>query len=277
MWNPPCGSCWYCLHGEAHLCEHAADRSTRPHGSDADGTDLFPGLSTGAFAQETVLPAAATRLVPDGLSFSQAALLGCAVTTGVGAVWTTAGIRPGDSVVVIGLGGVGLSAVQGARLAGAGSIIAVDREAGKFDLARSLGATETLEAGPDVRKRVRALTGGRGADHALDCVGLAATIRDAYGMTRRGGRVTIVGIGGKDQKVEFSALELFHFARTITGCVAGSLDPDRDLPRLYEHAVDGTLDLASLISRETDLHGIDAAFDDMAAGRVARVLVRPNA
>ncbi|WP_246074609.1 zinc-binding dehydrogenase [Nonomuraea terrae] len=193
------------------------------------------------------------------------------------------GVRPGDRAARrrhparAGRPVFSQAAVQGARPAGAGSIIAVDREAGTFDLARSLGAIETLEAGPDVRKRVRALTGGRGADHALDCVGLAATIRDAYGMTRRGGRVTIVGIGGKDQKVEFSALELFHFARTITGCVAGSLDPDRDLPRLYEHAVDGTVDLASLISRETDLHGIDAAFDDMAAGRVARVLVRPDA
>lgn len=272
-WAPPCRECWFCTVGEPHLCERAADRSTRPYATAADGTALYPGLSTGAFATETVLPAMAVLPLPDDVPLEHAALLGCAVMTGVGAVLNTAGVRRGESVAVLGLGGVGLSVVQGARIAGATPIIAADRSTEKLALARTCGADETLVSGPDLVQEIRARTGGRGADHVFDCVGTAATIRTCWSMARRGGHLTVVGIGGKDDLVSFSALELFYYARTISGCVYGSMDPDRDVPMLLEQVRSGGLDLGALITRRIGLDDVDSAFAEMDAGVGARSLV----
>jgi S-(hydroxymethyl)glutathione dehydrogenase/alcohol dehydrogenase len=209
-----------------------------------------------------------------GVPFEHAALVGCAVMTGIGAVLETARVQPGQSVLIVGLGGVGLSAVMGATLAGASQVIVVDRARDKLELALSLGATDGLEAG-DIAKPVRTLIGGRGADHAFDCVGLAATIRSAWSATRRGGTTTVVGIGGKDQEVTFSALELFHFARTIKGCVYGGADPSVLMPKILDHAARGDLDLGTLISGTIGLADIDAAFADMEQGVGARAVVLP--
>ncbi len=274
-WAPPCGQCWYCQQGEPWLCERSSDAAATPYAT-YDGVPLYPGLSTAGFAEETVVSARAVLPVPDGVPLEHAALVGCAVMTGVGAVLNTAKVRAGQSVLVVGLGGVGLSVVQGARLAGAGQVIVVDPSPDKLSLARAMGATDTLEAGDDLPKRVRALTERRGADHAFDCVGLAATIRDCWAATRRGGMTTIVGIGGKEQSVSFSALELFHFARTITGCVYGSTDPTKDIPALLEHAAAGRLDLASLITSTIGLDDIDDAFAAMENGVGARAIVVPG-
>jgi S-(hydroxymethyl)glutathione dehydrogenase/alcohol dehydrogenase len=213
--------------------------------------------------------------VPDGVPLEQAALVGCAVMTGVGAVLNTAKVRAGQSVLVVGLGGVGLSVVQGARLAEAGTVIAVDRSPEKLELARTMGATDVLEAGDDLAKQVRGLTDRRGVDHAFDCVGLADTIRTSWSATRRGGSTTIVGIGGKEQQVTFTALELFHFARTLQGCVYGSTDPMSDIPKILGYAADGRLDLGALISGTIGLDGIDGAFADMEKGVGARAVVVP--
>src|SRR5687767_2226381 len=197
-WAPPCGSCWFCGQGEPWLCEHSSDAAAAPYAT-FEGTPIYPGLSTAGFAEETVVSERAVLPVPDGVPLEQAALVGCAVMTGVGAVLNTAKVRAGQSVLVVGLGGVGLSVVQGARLAGAGAIIAVDRSPEKLELAMSMGGTDALEAGGELAKQVRGLTDKRGADHAFDCVGLADTIRASWSATRRGGVTTIVGIGGKDQ------------------------------------------------------------------------------
>jgi S-(hydroxymethyl)glutathione dehydrogenase/alcohol dehydrogenase len=213
--------------------------------------------------------------VPDGVPLEQAALVGCAVMTGIGAVLETAKVRPGQSVLVVGLGGVGLSAVQGAGLAGAGQVIVVDRSPEKLELAQRLGATDVIEAGGELAKQVRALTEKRGVDHAIDCVGAAETIRASWSATRRGGTTVVVGIGGKEQQVSFSALELFHFARTITGCVYGGADPAVLMPRILQHAAAGEIDLGALISGTIGLDGIDAAFDEMARGVGARMVVVP--
>jgi S-(hydroxymethyl)glutathione dehydrogenase / alcohol dehydrogenase len=276
LWNPPCRECWYCRHDEPHLCEHAADRAGTPYGWDRHGTPLYPGLSTAALAEHTVVAANACHPIPADIPLDLAALLGCAVTTGVGAVLTTAGVRAGQSVVVVGLGGVGLAAVSGARIAGADPIVAVDTVPEKLALAKAFGATEALTAGRAVRDRVRELTDGRGADHVFDCVGLAATIKDSWRLTRRGGTVTVVGIGSRAEVVEFSSLELFHFARRIVPCVTGSLDARRDLPGYFDRVRAGTLDLRAMVSREIGLSGVQAGFDDLAAGRVVRVLVHPD-
>ncbi|MBN6034808.1 zinc-binding dehydrogenase [Amycolatopsis sp. 195334CR] len=276
LWNPPCRDCWYCAQGEPYLCENIARHWSGSHGFDDDGGKVHPCLGVGGFAEYTVVPASACRRLPADIPLDLAALLGCAVTTGVGAVLSTANVHSGQSVVVVGLGGVGLAAVQGARIAGAEPIIAVDRVPEKLEMAASMGATETLLAGPDVRKQVKALTGGRGADHVFDCVGLAATIKEGWKTARRGGTLTVVGIGGRTEVVEFSSLELYHFARSILTCVNGSLDPDRELPSYIEHVRAGRLDLPALVSGEIGLDGVPAALGALAEGRVARVLVKPG-
>jgi S-(hydroxymethyl)glutathione dehydrogenase/alcohol dehydrogenase len=273
-WAPPDGSCWFCRQGEPWLCEHSSDAAARPYAS-LDGEDVYPGLSTGGFAEETVVSERAVLPVPEAVPLEHAALVGCAVMTGVGAVLKTAQVREGQSVLVVGLGGVGLSVVQGARLAGAGTVIVVDRAADKLELAMSMGATDALEAGGELAKQVRALTERRGADHAFDCVGQAETIRACWSATRRGGVTTVIGIGPKDQQVSFSPLELFHFARTLQSSVYGSTDPFTDIPAVLEHAAAGRLDLGALVGRTVGLDGIAGAFEDMERGVGARTLVVP--
>ena len=275
LWNAPCRECWFCTHGDPHLCEHAGDRGGRPYAWDEAGEPIYPGLSTAAFAEHTVVAANACFPLPDDIPLELAGLLGCAVTTGVGAVRTTAGVRPGESVVVVGLGGVGLSALAGARIAGASPIIAIDRLPEKLELGTKFGATHTITAGDGARAEVFGLTGGRGADHVLDCVGIAATVKESWKMARRGGALTLVGIGPRSDTVEFTPLELFYFARRILPCMNGSLDAQRDLPGYFDHVRAGDLDLRAMVSREIGLDGITEGFEDLAAGRVVRVLVRP--
>jgi S-(hydroxymethyl)glutathione dehydrogenase / alcohol dehydrogenase len=275
-WSPACGRCWFCAHGEPYLCEHGDDGTRRPYGALADGTPVYPSLSTGAFATETVVAERACIPLPADLPMAQAALLGCAVLTGVGAVLNAARVRPGESVVVLGLGGVGLSALQGARLAGAEPIVAVDPAESRWELARALGATEVLPPGRELARSVRALTGGRGADHAIECVGRGETIRAAWSVTRRGGRATIVGMGAADDTAAFSALEVPYFARTLAGCMYGNSDPAADVPVLLEHVRAGRLDLAPLVTETVPLAAVEDAFARMEARQGARTVVVPG-
>lgn len=276
LWITPCGTCIHCGRGEAHLCVNGSARASEPYAIDSDGSPVYPGLTVGSFAEQTVVPATAAFKVPGDIDSQDAALLGCAVTTGVGAVTKTANVEEGSSVLVLGLGGVGLSAIQGARLAGAGTVIAVDRNTDKAELATALGADHFVPADDDTKKVVRSLTGKQGVDYAFDCVGSARTIRDAWGMTRRGGSAYVVGIGGKEDKVSFSALELFHFARTLTGCVAGSLDAATDLPHYFQHVRSGRLDLSRLVTGHGTLADIEGALEEMVGGRGIRTLIAPN-
>ncbi|MFC5994356.1 alcohol dehydrogenase catalytic domain-containing protein [Pseudonocardia hispaniensis] len=273
-WSPSCGRCWFCGQGEPYLCERGGEAADEPYAALADGTPLYPGLGTGAFAEETVVDERAVVPLPAGVDPEQVAVVGCAVLTGAGAVFRTADVHAGQSVAVIGLGGIGLSVVQAARIRGAHPIIGVDTSAAKEDLARAHGVTEFLVADDATAAAIRQRTGGRGADHTFDCVGGAVTTRTAWSAARRGGHVTVVGVGGRDSTVEFSALELFWFGRTLHGCVYGSSDPDVDVPQLLTLARDGRLDLAALATSTTDLSGINDAFEDMRHGRGARTLVR---
>jgi S-(hydroxymethyl)glutathione dehydrogenase / alcohol dehydrogenase len=272
-WAPPCRECWWCLNGEPYLCARAGEAAAVPYARLDDGTPLYAGLGVAAFATETVVAESACIPIPDDIDLEEAALLGCAVLTGVGAVAHAASVKRGDSVVVIGLGGVGLCAVQGARLAGAAPLIAVDASPAKAELARRFGATDVLEPGADLGKTIRALTGGRGVDHAIECVGRADTIRTAWSVTRRGGQATIVGLGPKTDVVSFNALEIAHFARVLRGCMYGNADPAVDVPILLEHVREGRLDLAPLVTRRISLDEIESAFADMSAGRGARSLI----
>jgi S-(hydroxymethyl)glutathione dehydrogenase/alcohol dehydrogenase len=273
-WAPPCRQCWFCTHQEPWLCESSAAASRRPHAT-MDGDDVYPGIGTGVFAEETVVDAAALIPVPDDIPLEVAALLGCAVLTGVGAVANAGRLTAGETVLVLGLGGVGLSAVQGARLAGAGRVIAADLSRDKEILATQCGATDFVVGGDDLSKQIRSLTEGRGVDVAIECVGRSATIRQAWSCSRRGGRTVIVGVGSNDDRVDLGALELFYFARSVTGCVYGSTDPEVDVPQLIQAWRDGGLNLEALVTHHTDLTGVDAAFARMKEGRGARTLLIP--
>ena len=271
-WAPACRACWWCRQGEPWLCAANAGPAVA-RGETADGTPLHVTLGLGALADEVVVPERAAVGVPGGLPPEQAALLGCAVLTGAGAVRNTARVGRGESVAVIGLGGVGLSVLIAARAAGAGPIIAVDVAEAKRELALAAGATDFLLSDDQLSKEVRARTEGRGVDHAFECVGRSATIRAAWRLTRRGGAVTVVGMGARDDMVSLAALDIFHSARTLRSSVYGSADPDREVPELARALGDGTLDLRPLVSGRIPLDEAPAAFDRLARGEGARWVV----
>jgi S-(hydroxymethyl)glutathione dehydrogenase / alcohol dehydrogenase len=273
-WAPSCGSCHACSLGEVWLCANALAGVGDVYARRAsDGTDLHPGLNVAAFAEETVVAAGCVLPAPGGIPLTDAALLGCAVLTGYGAVHHSARVREGETVAVFGAGGVGLAALQAARIAGASRIVAVDVSPAKEELARAAGATDFVVASEDTAREIRALTGKQGVDVAVECVGRAVTIRTAWESTRRGGRTTVVGIGGKEQQVTFNALEIFHWGRTLSGCVYGNSDPARDLPVLADHVRAGRLDLGALVTDHISLDDIPTAFDNMRAGTGGRAVV----
>lgn len=272
-WAPPCRSCWFCERGEPWLCADGMKPSVS-RGVLADGTPTHATLGLGALADQVVVPARAVVPIPRELQLEDAALLGCAALTGFGAVTKTAGVRAGESVAVVGLGGVGLAVLAAAQASDAKPVIAVDISAAKERLALAAGATHFVVAGDTVARQVRALTGGRGADHAFECVGRAATIRSAWGLTRRGGSCTILGIGRRDDRAEFSAAELFHFARTLRSSVYGSSDPDVDLPVLAKAVLDGAFDPNLLVTHRASLDEVPDALDRLRRGEGARTLVR---
>ncbi|MFG2880759.1 Zn-dependent alcohol dehydrogenase [Streptomyces sp. NPDC048297] len=272
-WAPSCGTCHACTLGEVWLCANALNGAASVYARTTDGTELHPGLNVAAFAEETVVSASCVLPLPDGVPLVDAALLGCAVLTGYGAVHHSARVRAGETVAVFGVGGVGLATLQSARIAGASRVIAVDVSPQKEELARAAGATDYVVASEDTAREIRALTGKQGVDVSVECVGRAVTIRAAWDSTRRGGRTTVVGIGGKDQQVTFNALEIFHWGRTLSGCVYGNTDPARDIPVLADHVRQGRLNLTSLVTDHITLKDIPSAFDNMLAGKGGRALV----
>jgi S-(hydroxymethyl)glutathione dehydrogenase/alcohol dehydrogenase len=272
-WAVPCDACWHCSHAQPWLCSTIEGSTGTPGGTLADGTPFEACLGLGAMAEEVVVRASAVVPLPDDLPLEESGLLGCAILTGVGAARNAGRVAPGDAVLVVGLGGVGLSAVAGARLAGADRIIAVDVSASKERLARTAGATDFLVASPDVSEQVRELTGGRGADVSLECVGAAATIRQAWSAVRRGGTCVIVGVGPRDQQVTFNPLELFHYSRTLVSSIYGNSDPRRDIAGLIDHVTSGRLDLGASITDRITLDEVPAAFERMERGDGGRALV----
>jgi S-(hydroxymethyl)glutathione dehydrogenase/alcohol dehydrogenase len=274
-WVAPCRHCFYCLHGHVELCEHGLDHAfAMPYGTASDGTALLAAFGTATVGEETIVPEHACVKIDSSFPLELAALVGCGVVTGVGAVCNSAHVEPGASVAVIGCGGVGLAAVQGARLSGASPIIAIDTVASKLALARQCGATDVVDASAsEAVSAVRDLTGGRGADFTFEVVGRSATIRQAYAMTRRAGTCTVVGAGSFTDMVEFGAMQLMVDAKTITGCVYGATDPARDFPEMVRLQNAGLLDLEALVTRRITLDDLDDAFRAMEAGEVARSVI----
>lgn len=272
-WTPPCRECWFCAHGEPWLCTTAEGVASVERGALQDGTPTHVTLGVGGLAEEVVIGENAVIRIPKEVPLAEAALLGCAVITGVGAVRNNARVRAGESVAVVGLGGVGLSVIMGAKLAGADPIVAVDVSEAKRDLALAIGATDFLLSDKGTPKAIRALTEGRGVDAAFECVGRSAAIRTAWSSSRRGGRVVTLGLGSKDDQVSFSGLEIYHFARSLSTSVYGTSDPDVDVPVIARSVLSGELDLDALVSHRIGLEDVPAAFERMHAGEGARSLV----
>jgi Zn-dependent alcohol dehydrogenase len=275
---PSCGRCRMCRAGHPHLCEPAADRSragTLMDGTSRlrrpDGTQVKHFLTVSCFAERCVVPAAGAVPIGDDLPLWQAALVGCGVVTGVGAVRNAARVAEGETVCVIGCGGVGLQVVSGARLARAGRIVAVDREPAKLALARERGATDALEAGPDVRAALRGLVPG-GFDHAFEVIGRADTIRLAWDILRPAGQATIVGIAPAGVEVSLRALDLLS-EKTLRGSYYGSANVAAELPALVGLAAAGEIDLASVVSHVVGLDGIEEAMARLRRGEGARTVV----
>lgn len=274
-----CGRCVQCLSGSPHLCEgkFAIGPTSRLHNQ--RGEALLHGLNTAAFAEATVVDQSQVVRVPDSLPLDRAALLGCGVITGVGAVIHTAQVPPGAHVVVIGAGGVGLNAVQGAALAGAAQIIALDILDAKLTAARDFGATSAINtATDDPVARVRALTGGRGADYVLVTVGNAAAITQGLGLLCAGGTLVIVGLPRRDTLVQVNAYDLASKGQRILGSFMGSGRLITDVPWLAERYLDGRLKLDELITARYPLSAINAAIEAMERGAALRnmIMVAPE-
>lgn len=274
-WNPACRECVWCAAGQPYLCERGmADAFAAPYGK-VGGETVLAGFMTATFAERTQVLEKSVVRIDDDVPLEIAALVGCAVTTGVGAVLNTAQVQPGETVAVIGCGGVGLSVIQGAVVAGASAIVAVDLSRSRLALAETMGATATVAASDvdDPVAEVRAAAGGEGPDHVFEVVGRGQTIRQAFDMTRRGGTFTLVGAGAADDEVTFNALELMMSGRRILGCVYGSADPDRDFPRFLDLYREGRLPLDRLVTDRIGLEQIEDAFAAMEAAEGARTVV----
>ena len=268
-WLPYCGSCRRCTSGRPVVCERLgvfdagflADGTTRlSHGQ----TRIHHNVPS-SFAERSVVPANTVFPVDASLPLEQVALLGCAVMTGVGAVLNTAKVRPGDSVLVIGCGGVGLSAIQGARIAGASPIVAVDVVPSKLELAQELGATETVLAGRDPMPE--------GFDHAIECLGRAETIEQAMSAVAPGGTTVLVGMAAPGVRAPLDPLRTTTKELTVMGSWYGSVVPPRDLPMLAHLLGFGELRLEPMIARTIPVDGIHDALARFEAGDEARSVI----
>ncbi|HEY7438705.1 MAG TPA: Zn-dependent alcohol dehydrogenase [Acidimicrobiia bacterium] len=271
---PACGNCFWCLHGQSNLCQKSGALSFAPRATRADGrtTPGFTGLGT--FSNQMTVDEASVVRIDTDLPDDQLALIGCGVTTGVGAALNTARVEPGSTVAVIGCGGVGQAVIQGASIAGAARIIAVDPVELKRKAAESLGATDLVDPGAgEPVAQVQALTDGRGADYAFEVIGLPETITQAYAMARRGGTAVVVGMPRMDSQVTLPGFQLFYEEKKLLGCVYGSAQVRRDFQRFVGLVETGRLDLGSLVSRTITLDDVNDAFRAMQAGEVIRSVI----
>jgi S-(hydroxymethyl)glutathione dehydrogenase/alcohol dehydrogenase len=264
-WNAPCGHCLRCTTGRPWLCvDNGAQRNAMTDGTTRvhrqSGEDVWPYCGIGVFSDRQVVPATAAIKVPSETPAAVAALIGCAVATGVGAVVNTARVEPGASVAIVGLGGVGVSAVMGAALAGATPIIAIDVEPAKLELARALGATHAVlaeQAGSEVAR----ITAPWGPDYVFEAVGAPPTLELAYRLLNRGGTLVLVGMAAKGKTFSFEQFPFVDGGRTILASNYGSTVPLRDFPRLARLHVEGKLPVDRLIEAEIPLDDLEDALD----------------
>ena len=271
-WLPACGTCAECVRGMPYLCmTHVMTGYAMPRFMAGD-LPVFGMAGCGAFAEEMVVPAIAAVPIGDDVPYEVGALVGCGVMTGAGAVINTARVEPGDTVVVIGCGGVGIAAIQAARLSGASVIAAVDTVEAKLEVARRFGATHAVLPG-DLSQLSTDVLGGEGFDYAFDIVAVPQTVRAAWTAARRGGAVVVVGAGRADQQVEFSPFELLFEGKRILSSMYGSANARRDYPRLLSLWRAGRLDLTGMISHRLRLEEVDDALAALGRGDVIRQVI----
>jgi len=281
-WVPQCGQCYMCSHDQGELCEVGSIASMSGGMLDMtprfslDGAPIAQMAGSGTFTEETVIPAIGAVKVDSSIPIDAAALIGCGVLTGFGAAFNTASIRKGDTVAVVGCGGVGLNVIQGAKHAGAERIIAVDMVDGKLARAEKFGATDLVNAGEgDAVAAVMALSDGRGADVAFEVIGLGPTIEQTFAMTRRGGQAIIVGVPALDVTMTIAKeMDLLFQEKQIRGSWYGSSNVHRDVPMLAKLYTDGVLLLDELISQEIQLEQVNEALDIMGSGEIARSVIK---
>ncbi|HSK23767.1 MAG TPA: zinc-binding dehydrogenase [Egicoccus sp.] len=278
---PRCGTCAECAAGRPALCEPAAAANTAGEllrggrrWGDLDGVPVNHHLGVSAFAEHVVVDRGSVVVVPDDVPYAIAALFGCALLTGAGAVLNSAAVRPGESVAVFGLGGVGLAAVLGAVVAGAHPIVAVDPVESKRALALEFGATHAI--GPDdVQHAVRDLVPG-GVRYAFEAVGSAGVLADAWAVTRRGGTTVSVGLPHPSQQLTIPATQLVGEARTLMGSYLGGAVPQRDIPAMIALWKAGRLPVDRMHSASLELDDINVALDALADGHVVRQVLHPG-
>ncbi|BCM66579.1 MULTISPECIES: Zn-dependent alcohol dehydrogenase [Streptomyces] len=270
-WLPACGACPACTRGQTQLCLAGFVNAGTPNFR-RPGGDVFGFAGTGTFAEEVVVDAGCAVPVPEDVPFDIAALIGCGVTTGLGAALNTADVAAGSSVAVIGCGGVGISAVQGARLKGAAEIVAVDPVASRRESALRFGATRAVppEELADAKQQI---TGGEGFDYVFEVVGRSATARTAYETTRRGGTLVVVGAGAMDDHLKLTMFELFFDEKRILPSLYGGGDVRRSYERTIALWRAGRVDLAGLITHRVPLAGINEALDQMRTGTALRTCI----
>ena len=274
-----CGKCRYCAIGRPTLCDQASkaiatlpDGTVRTHDRNGDPLNVFCGC--GVMAEFATLHVDNVVKIDASIPLESAALLGCAVTTGVGAVINTARLVPGTTAVVFGAGGVGLNVIQGCRIAGATEILAVDTVASKLELAQSFGATAVLDAGREdnVVKAIRRLTRG-GADYSFECVGQGSVAAQAFGVLRRGGTAVVIGVAPSKDMTSIGTMSLTLEEKTLTGSYFGSARPRDDFPRLLNLYRCGQLKLDELITQRYGIEDAPRAFLDLTQGRNARGMI----
>ncbi len=278
---PSCGHCPACLRGQAMACVNATTlfTQTMPDGSTPlrrDGETVYQGLGVGGFAERTVVLETGAIKVPDDLDLGVIAVLGCAVQTGVGAALNAARVEPGWSVLVMGLGGIGVAIVQGARIAGATRIIVSDPVASRRDGAERFGATDAVDpTTEDVVEACQRLTGGAGVDAAFDAVGASALVTTGVDACRPGGITVLVGAGPIDDRLSVSRIMLMVTEKRVVGSLLGSASAHREVPRLLDLHRAGLLDLESMVTARRPLAEINEAVDDLRAGRGLRTVLTP--
>jgi S-(hydroxymethyl)mycothiol dehydrogenase len=271
-WRAVCGQCRACLRGRPWYC-FATHNATRKMTLE-DGTELAPALGIGAFADKTLVAAGQCTKVDPAASPAAAGLLGCGIMAGIGASINTGGVTRGDSVAVIGCGGVGDGAIAGAVLAGAAKIIAVDVDDQKLEWARGFGATHTVNSREsDPVEAIRALTGGNGADVVVEAIGRPETYEQAFYARDLAGTVVLVGVPTPDMKIELPLLDVFGRGGALKSSWYGDCLPSRDFPMLVDLYLQGRLDLDGFVSETIGLDGVEEAFAKMRRGEVLRSVV----
>ncbi len=270
-WRAVCGECRSCKRGNPHICFNTHNATQK---MTLDGVELSPALGIGAFAEKTLVAAGQATKVDPSVKPEVAGLIGCGVMAGLGAALNTGNVSRGDSVAVFGCGGVGDAAIEGARIAGASTIIAVDIDPTKLEWAKDFGATHTINsAETDPVEAIREITGGNGVDVAIEAVGLPVTYEQAFYARDLAGTVVLVGVPNPEMKIELPLIEVFGRGGSLKSSWYGDCLPSRDFPMLIDLYLQGRLNLDGFVSETIDIEGVEEAFHKMEAGEVLRSVV----